>query len=202
MKTHILVVLALSALNTFAIPIGSNIVSNGDFEIHPSGSFPPWQFSHGYNAFINEPAKVASGNNCVFIGGLSGGDMWQDLNTVVGETYQFSFYERGDDPGQSERLSLLNVYWSNQEVGSYTNDNKISGWNYYVFDVVAASTTTKIDFQQASASIGSYGYPGIDDVSVVALPEISSTIFLLGFSLTICVGIQFFAWVRRCLGDS
>lgn len=103
-------ILFVLALNTFESSASVNIVSNGDFEIIENGYYPkPWQFSNGFNGFVNEPSKVASGGNCVFIGGLNGGDMWQDLNTVVGQTYQLSFYERGDDPGQTERLSLLNV---------------------------------------------------------------------------------------------
>jgi hypothetical protein len=193
MKTRILAVLvplALSALTAYAVPFGPNIVVNGDFETHPPLAFPPWQFSHGYNAYINEPGKVASGNNCVFIGGLSGGDLWQDLNTVAGQLYEFSFYERGDDTGQTERLSLLNVFWGSQEIGSYTDDNKVSGWNHYVVDVVAVGTTTRIDFQQASYLLGSYGYPGIDNVSVRAVPETASTISLLGLSFAACVGFK------------
>lgn len=191
MKTRlsiILLSLVLVAFKAVAIPLNANIVVNGDFEVHPPGSFPPWQFTHGYIAFINEPAAVASGNNCVFIGGLSGGDLWQDLNTVVGQTYEFSFYERGDYSGQIDRLSLLNVWWGGQEVGSYTNDNRGGGWNYRVFDVVASSTTTRIDFQQASASIGAFGYPGIDAVSVSTVPDVSFTLFLMMISMAgICV---------------
>jgi len=198
MKTPLSIILLTLVLLIFkaeAVPLSGNIVANGDFEIIANGYYPTgWQFSHGFIGFVNEPAKVASGGNCVFIGGLNGGDMWQDLNTVVGQTYQFSFYERGDDPGQTERLSLLNIWWGGQEVGSYTNDNKVSGWNYYVFDVVASSTTTRIDFQQASASIGSFGYPGIDAVSVTPVLDTSSTLFLILISIA---GIYVFLAVMK-----
>lgn len=188
MKPKILIVLilqVLAALNASAIPL--NIVSNGDFET-ALNLFSPWQFTQGFTAFINDPTFAASGNNCIFVGGgPSGGDMWQDLTTVVGETYQFSFYERGDDPAQTERLSLLNVWWGGQEVGSYINDNKVPGWNYIVFDVLATSTTTRVDFQQASASVGSpYSRPGVDGVSAVAVPDTLSTICFLGLGVTMC----------------
>ena len=187
MKTRlslILLSMVLLAFRAAAVPLNGNIVVNGDFEVFHSSNpfFPPWQFSHGFDAFINEPTRVASGGNCVFIGGLAGGDMWQDLNTIVGQVYQFSFYERGDDPGQTERNSLLNVFWGSQEVGSYVEDNKIPGWNYHVFTLLADSTLTRLDFQQVSATIGSYGYPGVDLVSVVpeAVPDTSNTMVLLG----------------------
>ena len=179
-----------------------NIVSNGDFEVlqlRPTPAFPPWQFSHGFDAFINEPGRVASGGNCVFIGGLAGGDMWQDLNTVVGQVYQFSFYERGDDPGQTARISLLNVSFGDQLVGSFT-DNNIPGWNYHAFTVVADSTVTRLDFQQASATIGSYGYPGVDGVSVVAIPE-PSTLYLVGTAFAISFGNRFRVWKRNRHGS-
>jgi hypothetical protein len=192
MKTQLSLSLLPLVLLTFgatAQSLSINIVSNGDFETFHSSNpfFPPWQFSHGFNAFINEPTMVASGLNCVFIGGLSGGDMWQDLSTVVGQPYQFTFYERGDDLGQTERISLLNVSFGDQVVGSYTDDNKISGWNYHTFTVIADSTITRLDFQQASSSIGSFGYPGVDGVSVNAIPE-PSTLNLVGTVLLISFG--------------
>lgn len=201
MKIRILtavVYFALSTLGAMAYSIGPNIVANGDFEtiIGGGSGFPPWQFSHGFGGFINEPGSVASGNNCVFIGGLSGGDMWQDLNTVVGQRYQFSFYERGDDPGQNERISLLNVYWGGLKIGSFTDDNKVPGWNYHVVSVLATATITRIDFQQASSTIGWYGYPGVDAVSVNRVPETASTICLLGFSFVVCVGFRRYVRMR------
>ena len=201
MKKRMLLValcFALSTLGAMAYSIGPNIVANGDFEtiIGGGSGFPPWQFSHGFNGYINEPGKVASGNNCVFIGGLSGGDMWQDLSTVVGQTYQFSFYERGDDQGQTERISLLNVYWGGLEIGSYKDDNHVSGWNHHIINVVATTTTTRIDFQQASSTIGSFGYPGVDGVSVNRVPETASTIYLLAFSFIVCLGVRRYARTR------
>lgn len=201
MKTRMLLVvlcLALSTLGATAYSIGPNIVENGDFEtiIGGGSSFPPWQFSHGFGGLINEPGNVASGNNCVFIGGLAGGDMWQDLSTVVGQTYQFSFYERGDDPGQTERDSLLNVYWGGLKIGSFTEDNHVLGWNYHVVTVRAATTTTRIDFQQASPTIFSFGYPGVDGVSVNRVPETASTIYLLGISFVGFLGLRRFARMR------
>jgi len=177
-----------------AVPLGGNIVANGDFEIFNSRTpfFPPWQFSHGFDAFINEPAKSVSGNNCVFVGGVGGGDMWQYLNTVIGQTYQFSFYERGDDPGQSQRTSLLNVFWGSQEVGSYTANNQVQGWNYHVITVVAVTSLTELDFQQASYSIGTYGYPGVDAVSVIPItvPDPANTLVLLGIAGVLCAGLR------------
>src|SRR5215831_8360373 len=145
------VVMAFTSLVASA---SNNIVLNGDFEIvdlrSPPNFFPPWHFSSGLTGYVGEPG-AASGRNCVFVGGSSyGGDMWQDLQTEIGQTYQLSFYERGDEWEQSERVSLLNVLFGQVVVGSYARDNIIRGWNYHTFTVVAESAITRLDFQNAS----------------------------------------------------
>ena len=180
--------LVLSAHGAAADGLSSNIVSNGDFEVvdfsFPNG-FPPWQFSAGLTGYVNEPG-AASGRNCVFIGGSRSSvtHMWQDIATQSGQAYQFNFYERGDEWGQSLRTSVLNVFFGDTMVGSYTRTNTVLGWNFQTFTVVADSTTTRLDFQNASWTIGSLARPGIDAVSVSAIPEPSSmplagTVFLL-----------------------
>lgn len=184
-----LLAVTLITFSATAASSSGNIVSNGSFEdiLDGGGSFPFWQTRGGLNAFINEGAKVAKGVNCVFIGGNPTGEMWQDLNTVIGQTYEFSFYERGDDPNQPERHSLLAVFWGQQEVGTFVRTNK-PGWNYHVYSVTADSTTTRIDFFQNSSSIGEHGFPGVDGVSVVAVPEPSITC-LVGSVILIFVGV-------------
>lgn len=201
----ILVALAISSLNLFATIPGVNVVTNGDFEIfHTSpASFPGWGFTHGFGAFINESGKVASGNNCVFIGGYdTGGDMVQLVRTTIGQPYHFSFYERGDDPGQSYRFSLLNVYWAGQLLGSYTDDN-IQHWTYHEFDVVATSPLTRIDFQNADISntdpsLPVYGNPGIDLVSAIALAPEPSTPNLMITALLVFLSKPVLARSKSC----
>ena len=105
MKTRVSLFLLALALLTFsatAAPNGINIIVNGDFEnfVVDNATFPPWQFQGGFDAYINMPSDVAHGRNCVFVAG----QMWQDLNTEIGQAYQLSFYERGDDYGQSEQI--------------------------------------------------------------------------------------------------
>ena len=107
----LLLVCTCSVLQASAAAPGVNIVLNDDFESFTGGgtAFPPWAFDAGYNAFINERSKVASGVVCVFVGS----HMWQDLATQAGQSYQLSYYDRGDDPFQSQRDSKLNVFWGN-----------------------------------------------------------------------------------------
>jgi hypothetical protein len=159
-------VCALSVFRTATAAPGVNIVQNGSFETFTGGgdSFPPWQFDAGYDAFINEPGQTAGGGVCVFVGY----HMWQDLATVAGQSYQLSFYERGDDPGQTQRDSTLNVYWGGQLEGTYVDSNLVRGWNFHLFNVMATGPTTRLTFERAP---GSYGLPGVDVVSAVPIPE-------------------------------
>lgn len=190
----------LILLPAFGAVAGStnSIFANGDFEESSSTEplFPPWQVSGGVGGFINEPTQVASGGNCVIIGGLADAEMWQDLDTQPGQAYRFSFYERGDDPAQLPRSSLLNVYWDNQLVGTFNESNQDLAWNYHAFAVVAGSATTRITFQEASGTIGGYGHPSLDLVSVVAIPEPSS-MQLLGAGIAMFAGNRIRNWKRR-----
>jgi len=179
---------------TAALP--GNIVSNGDFEIWNGVSFPPWQFSQGFDAWIGGSAggSAASGRNCVFVGGNTGGNMWQILSTQIGQAYRLSFYERGDDPQQTQRISLLNVYWGNQEVASFIETNKMFGWNYHVYTVTADSSNVNLFFQNDCDAIGTFGIPGVDGVSVIAIPEPSFAACLVGAGLALYTRNRVRAW--------
>jgi hypothetical protein len=162
--------LAAGTFKANAIPAGINIIQNGDFEILGDHDFPPWQFSNGFAAFVNEPFYAFSGGNFI----LPGGRMWQDLNTEIGQSFRLSYYQRGDDPGQSERSSTLNVLWGNQQVASHTRINFDRTWVYAEFDVTATSLITRLTFERAP---GSYGLPSVDLVRVVSIPEPSALAF-------------------------
>ena len=167
----LLPILVLTRPAVGAAPLGSNLILNGDFEILGDHDFPPWQFQNGFAAYVNEYwPRVANGRNCIFVGGL----MWQDLLTEAGQRYRLSYYERGDDTGQTARYSVLNVFWGDELVASHIEFNGDPAWNHREFTVVATGSTTRITFQQASAAIGSYGLPAVDLIEVVTIPEPSS----------------------------
>lgn len=166
------------ALATSVASAATDVILNGDFEtfdlhhVPSSGRFPPWHFSNGFTAYYGA-IGAASGVNCVFVGGSSsGGNLRQDIHTEIGQTYQLSFYERGDEWIQPQRsTSFLNVFFGQFLVGSYIRDNTIGGWNFHTFTVVAETSTTTLNFQNASQTIGSFARPGVDCVSLVAIPE-------------------------------
>ena len=148
-------------------PAAINIVQNGDFEILGDHDFPPWQFSNGFIAFVNEPRYAYSGGNCLLPGGL----MWQDLTTTIGQTYQLSYHHRGDDPGQTARTSVLKVWWGNQLLATHTESNFDRTWKFAESTVPATATTTRLTFENASGAFGHFGFPSLDLIQVVAVPE-------------------------------
>jgi PEP-CTERM motif-containing protein len=147
---------------TAALP-GIDILPNGNFEILGDHDFPPWQFDAGFNAFVNEPGKTASGLNCIF----PGGHMWQFLNTEIGQVYRLSYYERGDDPGQSSRDSILNVYWGTQLIATHLENNLDRTWKHFEFLVVGTGLSTQLTFERGPAT----GLPGVDFIQVITVPE-------------------------------
>lgn len=157
----------LLVLTTFRTATAANIVQNGDFEILGDHDFPPWQFSNGFGAFVNEPQDAYSGRNFILPGGL----MWQNLNTVIGQAYQLSYHHRGDDPGQTARTSVLNVSWGSQLMATHTESNFDRPWDLAQFTVTASATTTRLTFQNASRQFGHFGHPSIDLIQVIPVPE-------------------------------
>ena len=157
-KSSNIIVLSLSVA-AFAGSAGAavNLVNNGNFE---TGDFSGWtQWGDTGFSGVNDPYFDPG---VAFFGPVNGfGGIYQDIATVVGEQYTFSF-----------DLSMLdgtpNSFFANfggLEVMSYTNSGGF-GWTHYSFDVIASDATSQIKF-------GFYDYPAftfLDNVSVTATP--------------------------------
>ena len=154
-KTPVLVAGVVSTL--IAASASAELVVNGNFE---TGDFSGWtQWGDTGFSGVNDPYFDPG---VAFFGPVNGfGGIYQDIATVVGEQYTFSF----DLSMQDGTPNSFFANFGGLEVMSYTNSGGF-GWTHYSFDVIASDATSQIKF-------GFYDYPAfmfLDNVSVTATP--------------------------------
>jgi hypothetical protein len=133
-------------------PSPANLVVNGGFE---TGDFTGWsQYGIGY------VTQVSSGNphtgNYAFIVGNAYGTLTQTLNTVVGQTYDVSYWMASDMGSSSISLNGTGVADSLFYVGPY---EQITG------TYTATSTSTTLELAVDSGYIPNDA-TWVDDISV------------------------------------
>jgi hypothetical protein len=186
--SKIAVLVLTSALAVTPDPAFSNLLINGDFE----NSVPStgWQSSattgfqniNTYRACCAPTGTYASGPNVAFFGwdNLTGGSLWQDVNTTVGQIYTVSF-----DYGAIARARLQTMNASARDGTGFTNvvasaalsalgsANLLNITTNYSYAFVANSALTRIIFTDTSALTNSVDGV-LDNVSVtasIALPQ-------------------------------
>ena len=188
--------LVLSAALGLSVPPASaqNLLLNGDFEINGglfSGVPNNWNLivnSFGaYNGSFNSLAPE-SGSWFIHVGDSGGpGGEYQDIATVAGQQYSLSFWgapwspltERGivqvGTPG-SDPLSL-----SLNNSAEYVNSSFIvsgvggaSAWTPFTFDFTAATSITRVSFQNSYYVSPADSAVNVDNVSVTMIPEPSA----------------------------
>jgi hypothetical protein len=104
----------------------------------------------------------------------------QDIATVLGQTYQLSFYVgRGDDQASTSNYltpSTVDLSIDGGSLVSFTNSDLTVGgvnWKLFTTNFVAAGSLTNLAFFNgtAVAGLGGNNFAGLDDVSVQAVPE-------------------------------
>jgi len=165
-KTPVLVAGVVSIL--IAASASAELVVNGNFE---TGDFSGWtQWGDPSYSGANGVYSPA-GPGVAFFGPVGGfGGIYQDIATVVGEQYTFSF----DLSMQDGTPNSFFANFGGLEVMSYTDSGGF-GWTHYSFDVIASDATSQIKF-------GFYNSPAfmfLDNVSVTATPA-PGAIALLG----------------------
>lgn len=120
-----------------ARPVPGNLVFNGNFESSPDPR-EGW-FSSGALNLVTPFWRVAEGSNAVE---LTGGDIWQDLTTVVGRRYRLRFAAFGVNEATTIGISAR---IDGEEIGRV--ENGAGFWIWSTFEFVATSTTTRLHLQ-------------------------------------------------------
>jgi hypothetical protein len=188
MKTYLVTLLAVSA--AFApgrLSAQVNLVQNGSFEVNYS--FSDWTLSYG--SLVNlgglgSGVQCADGYNAVGLGWQS--TLYQDVPTVVGQQYDFSFYMADwyTDFVHANVVSL-NPSFGSTSLGtvSFSGAGKTyqnMGWEEFDYTVTATSTSTQITFYNPGVYPSDTRWPMIDDVWLTTVPEpsVSMLLFLSG----------------------
>lgn len=150
-----------SALLLCALPtMAASIVANGDFE---TGDLTSWTQT-GDTGFTGvNTASPHSGTYSAYFGSLNPSFLTQDLTTVIGQTYQLTFYLQNNGAGTNSFSVSFNgvtlTSLSNQSAFAYTLES-FGG-------LVATSTTTTLQF----SLMNSDSYWRLDDVAVNLVPS-------------------------------
>jgi hypothetical protein len=160
---------------SFGVPI--NLVQNGSFE--DNFTLSPWTAS-GVSLFAGF-SGAADGANFVNISGY----LYQNVATTPGQTYDLRFAMAGNFNWPS--LITMDTYWGNSLLAVTTwnpaghNINNL-GWIYVDLNVVASSTTTRLEFLNPGQGNQS---PDLDAVSLIAVPDQTSTFGLLSIAIAL-----------------
>jgi hypothetical protein len=179
--------LTLATLTIFGgRALAQNLVSNGDFEL---GDFTDWVGTGGtiLNNIPLDPFNYGlpvNGTYAAGFGALTADDISQDIATVAGQDYLFTFQFASDGDGIG--FNSFQVNWDSDLLYYQTSIPDTLGFITQSYYVTAATTLTKIRF---TGSNPDGFYLTLDDVSVTAIPEPSSTAILFGLGSLVSVGL-------------
>lgn len=173
----------LSVVPAFAVG------TNGSFEIgNDPGTFTTlsapnttditnWSVDSGSVDYIGTLWQAADGGRSVDLNGLEAGSVSQVVPTVIGATYDVSFYMSGnpsnrpaEDPLFSPTLKAMSVSATGAAPQNFTFDTALKGndfvdmkWEQHTYSFVATSVSTTLTF--ASQIVGAFG-PALDNVTI------------------------------------
>jgi choice-of-anchor C domain-containing protein len=187
------VLVVLSPLCRFAS--AGNIVINGNFEtplagrdfvmFQPGETFGGWTVATTWVDLVGTSVQAAGGVQSVDLSGGSAGQIYQDLATVPGQTYELRFALAGSGPElQTPRIKQMEVSWGSGLVDTLSFDTlghsaNNMGWTYHRYDLTAVSSVTRLQF---TSLINTAWGPMLDDVRVTPVPE-PAPVLLLGLGL-------------------
>jgi choice-of-anchor C domain-containing protein len=169
---------------------------NGSFESAPGGSYPIYPGETSLTGWTIETGSVDSVNafqahDGVMSVDLDGyyqvGAISQNLSVTPGTSYVLSFWMAGNPASNivgAPPIKTLEVFWGGVSQGTASfdvtgkTDNNM-GWVQHQLTLVATGATMNLKFASLSAAGSAFG-PMIDDVSLIPVPEPSSTLLLGG----------------------
>jgi hypothetical protein len=184
MKTYLLKLLVIiAAFAPSSLPAQVNLVYNGSFEI--DNSFSGWTWASGGLFMPGAPGsgiQCADGHNAIGLRWQA--TIYQDVATVVGQQYDFSFYlAAAGANGVPMNVVYLNPSFGSTSLGtlSFSGAGKSyqnMGWEKFDYVETATSTSSRITFFNPSVSSSDPSWPMVDNVWLTAVPEPSVTALL------------------------
>lgn len=196
-KIQIIAIFAFLAVLSLFLPtaalagscstVSGNLVANCGFE---TGSFSSWTISNlnatsvqvaGFHGYLPH-----SGNYFAALGNVgSDGVISQTLSTVVGQTYDITFYLASDGSTPND----FSASFGSTKLIDLVNTPLTTGYVQYTFAEVAISGSTTLTFTERNDP----GYWALDDISVAPVsgaPE-PGVLVLLPLSL---IGLGLLSW--------
>jgi choice-of-anchor C domain-containing protein len=173
----------------------ANLIQNDSFEtatVNPdsflqldavSTVITGWTVSQGAIDYIGTFWQASEGARSLDLQGLASGGIQQTFNTTIGETYRVTFDLAGNPFGGSAIKEMRVSAGGSSADFSFDitgKSNSNMGWLSKSWDFTANSTTTTLEFiGLGNSNAGA----ALDNVSVIAVPEPSSMLGLLGLGV-------------------
>ncbi|MGA2867881.1 MAG: DUF642 domain-containing protein [Verrucomicrobiota bacterium] len=170
----------------------ANLLQNGSFD----NGFTDWTLQGGGLVTINDSSTTQqyAGGSTGAVGLAGTSTLFQDISTVVGQQYSFSFYLAEWGPNYiPDYVMELDPSFGSVSLGQvdFNGSGKTflnMGWEQFVYTVTATSTTTEVSFYNPLSNYADDGWPAIDAVVVTPMPEnagigvyLISLLFLVSF---------------------
>jgi choice-of-anchor C domain-containing protein len=212
MKSRALSIAATLALLTVASPATAVILINGSFEDGPNpGNFLPlnggdtsitgWTVGAGSIDYIGTYWTASDGNRSLDLNGLVPGSISQLVTGLnAGSIYKVSFDLAGN-PAAGPAIKTIDAFIQSSHPYSFdtsTTNLGNMGWITESFTFKATGTSALLSFMSTTNGFSGNGDfptafgPAIDNVTISAVPELSTwAMMLLGFA-----GIGFLTYLK------
>jgi len=176
---------------------GQNLIVDGDFELpivpqdfftyYAPVTFNGWTVSQNSIDLTSTSWQAASGRQSVDLSGSGegpfNGSLYQDVPTAPGQAYILQLAIAGNPftGCGGAGIKTMHVDFAGAFVASLSFDTtghtfSDMGWQYRQFSLVAPSTISRLRF---TSDVNACAGPTIDDVSLHAVPEPTTAMFLL-----------------------
>ncbi len=151
----------------------ANLVANPGFE---TGDFTGWTVNDPsmFTGVGSNPTFAQEGNHYAYLGANPDvGSLSQNLSTVVGASYNLSFWLANDFTAGLDPTNSFEVFWNGVSILTLTNAPVFDYTQFNFTNLVATGASTTLEFRYRHGN----DFFRLDDVSV-QVPESLSTAWL------------------------